>query len=310
MEVKKNSVKAWLLAARPKTLAAAVAPVMVGSSLAYYFGSFKLIPALACLFFAVMMQIAANLINDLYDFLKGSDGENRLGPKRATAQGWIDPKSMKRGIGVVVALASLVGCVLIYYAGYEMILVGCFCVVFAYFYTSGPYPLAYNGLGDVAVVLFFGLIAVGFTCYVQLLAWPWLVSVVGITTGMVVNTLLILNNYRDRDTDKLSGKRTIIVLLGEKFGRHLYFLSGLIAVVVAYISLVYEEAANVEIFRSSSISFSISFPMIYILFHCLTWRKICQIREGERLNSLIGETSRNMLIFSVLLSVSLIVLCR
>ncbi|MCB9016981.1 MAG: 1,4-dihydroxy-2-naphthoate octaprenyltransferase [Paludibacteraceae bacterium] len=310
MEVEKNSVKAWLLAARPKTLAAAVVPVMVGSALAYYYGSFKVVPALACLFFAVMMQIAANLINDLYDFLKGSDGENRLGPLRATAQGWITPECMRIGILVVVVIASLVGSVLLFYGGFRMIFVGAFCVVFAYFYTSGPYPLAYNGLGDVAVVLFFGVVAVGFTCYVQLLEWPWLVTAVGITTGLVVNTLLVLNNYRDRDTDKESGKRTIIVRLGEKFGRFFYFWSGILAATAAYLSLVFDEMSEDASFGTFDITLLLAFPVIYVAFHYFTWRRICVIREGVRLNSLIGETSRNMLVFSVLLSVSLILLCR
>lgn len=304
MEVKVNSLKAWALASRPKTLAAAVAPVAVGSALAFHYESFQLVPALACLFFAMMMQVAANLINDLYDFLKGSDGEDRLGPQRATAQGWITPSAMKKGIFFVVALACLVGSSLILYAGWEMIWVGAFCAVFAYFYTSGPFPLAYNGLGDLAVVIFFGIVAVGFTCYVQWLDWSLLVTVIGLMTGVVVNTLLILNNYRDRDTDKKSGKRTVVVLFGEAFGRYLYLISGLMAALLAF-GILFVESNRPFSYNLSLLGSSI---LVYSLLHIATWRKLSAIREGFALNSLIGETSRNMLVFAVLVSVDLFVL--
>lgn len=297
MDIKVNSLKAWVLASRPKTLAAAVAPVAVGSALACHYGSFRLVPALACLFFAMMMQVAANLINDLYDFLKGSDGDDRLGPLRATAQGWIAPPVMKKGIVAVVAMACLVGSVLICYAGAEMLLVGIFCALFSYFYTSGPYPLAYNGLGDVAVVLFFGLVAVGFTCYVQWLHWSWLVSLIGLATGVVVNTLLILNNYRDRETDKRSGKRTVVVLWGESFGRYFYLVSGLVAAALAFGVLFFRTDSPLGI-RIPCLALSF---LLYTCMHTSTWRKLSAIREGVALNALIGETSRNMLFFALLL---------
>ena len=308
MEVKVNSLKAWLLASRPKTLAAAVAPVMVGLALAYnYYPSIRWVPALACLFFAMMMQIAANLINDLYDFLKGSDGEDRLGPLRATAQGWITPSAMKKGIFVVVALACLVGSTLIFYAGWEMVLVGAFCAVFAYFYTSGPYPLAYNGLGDVAVVVFFGIVAVGFTNYVQWLHWSSLVTGIGLMTGVVVNTLLILNNYRDRDTDKKSGKRTVVVLLGEAFGRYFYLASGLMAAFFAFGLIAFNLFGEEKLSFPYGIYLSLSF-LAYSFLHVSTWRKLSKIREGVALNALIAETSRNMLVFSLLVSIDLVLL--
>ena len=178
-----------------------------------------------------------------------------------------------------------------------MILVGCFCVVFAYFYTSGPYPLAYKGLGDVAVILFFGLIAVGFTCYVQTLYWTNIVVFSGLATGMVVNTLLVLNNYRDRDGDMKAGKRTVVVRFGEPFGRYLYLFSGVLA--VAIVSLV---------FMNEKLCYP-SLTLFYLIPHSLTWRKIGKIRAGKALNTLIGETSRNMLFFSFLFLLGLF-LCR
>jgi len=300
-----TSAQAWLLATRPKTLAAAVVPVLVGCALAYHYYEFQWIPALACLFFAMLMQVAANLINDLFDFLKGCDGEDRSGPLRATAQGWISTSAMKRGIFLTIVLACAIGSTLIYYGGWEMILVGCFCAVFAYFYTSGPYPLAYNGLGDVAVIVFFGLVAVGFTFYVQALFWTKLVVFSGLAIGMVVNTLLVLNNYRDRDTDRKAGKRTVVVRFGEPFGRYLYLFSGVAAVLIVCVVFASEKDPEFT-FVNILVPFLISF---YLIPHFFTWRKIGKIRAGKALNSLIGETSRNMLFFALLLSFGLII-CR
>jgi len=304
-DIKTNSAKAWMLAARPKTLAAAVVPVLVGCALAYYYHAFQWIPALACLFFAMLMQIAANLINDLFDYLKGCDGEDRLGPLRATAQGWISMPAMKKGIFLIILFACLIGSMLIFYGGWEMILVGCFCAAFAYFYTSGPYPLAYNGLGDVAVIVFFGLVAVGFTCYVQTLCWTKVIVFSGLVTGMVVNTLLVLNNYRDRDTDRKSGKRTIVVRLGEPFGRYLYLFSGVLAVLIICVVFLFENSAEFT-YRNFCLPF---FTPFYLIPHYFTWRKISKIKKGKALNALIGETSRNMLFFAFLLSSGLII-CR
>lgn len=298
-EVKQNSLKAWCLAARPKTLAAAVAPVLVGCALAAFYSRFTLIPALACLLFAIAMQIAANLINDLYDFLKGSDGEGRLGPLRATAQGWITPDCMKKGILAVVAFGCLCGSLLMFYVGWQLLFVGIFCVLFAYFYTSGPFPLAYNGLGDVAVVLFFGLVAVGFTAYVQIQAWPMPLTLAGIATGLAVNVLLVLNNYRDVENDAKSGKRTLVVLLGKRFGLYLYLGSGLAAAILSVVTYC--------MLGVSPCWCLLILP--YVVLHGLTWNKIRGIQQPIQLNALIGETSRNMLLFAVLVSAVLLVGC-
>ena len=154
-EVKRNSLQAWILAARPKTLTGAITPDMIGTALAAMDGRFHWLPALICCLFASLMQIAANFINDLFDFLKGTDREDRLGPERACAQGWISPQAMKTGIIITVALACLIGCTLLFFAGWELIIVGVLCVLFAFLYTTGPYPLSYNGWGDVLVIVFF-----------------------------------------------------------------------------------------------------------------------------------------------------------
>mgnify|MGYP002551952916 CR=1 FL=1 len=203
-----------MLAARPKTLTGAAVPVMLGCASAASAGSFDLLPAVLCLLFAFLMQIDANLINDLWDYLKGSDGKDRLGPERACAQGWISPRAMKRGIALITATACATGLCLLFYGGTELIVVGAVCVVFAFLYTAGPYPLAYHGWGDLLVLVFFGFVPVGCTSYVLSGGWTWQTGVVSAACGLAIDTLLTVNNYRDREQDARSGKRTLVVQLG------------------------------------------------------------------------------------------------
>ena len=165
--IEKNSFKAWILASRPKTLAAGSVPVIVASALAAHDGMFNLVPAILCLFFALLAQIASNFSNDYFDYKKKTDNEDRLGPARAVSSGWIDPGMMLVGIFVTITVACLFGMGLIWYGGWEMIIVGIVCVVSLLAYTAGPWPLAYNGLGDVFVLVFFGFVAVIFSNYVQ-----------------------------------------------------------------------------------------------------------------------------------------------
>lgn len=200
-EIKRNSWRAWLLAARPKTLAGAATPVLIGAALAYADGQFQWLPALVCFLFAGLMQIAANFINDLFDCLKGTDREDRLGPERACAQGWISPGAMKLGIIFTIIPACLIGSILLFYAGWQLILVGLLCVIFSFFYTTGPYPLSYNGWGDALVIIFFGFVPVGGTYYVQTLNWTPDVTVASLVCGLIVDTLLVINNYRDREAE-------------------------------------------------------------------------------------------------------------
>lgn len=307
-QVIKNSAKAWWLASRPKTLAAAVTPVVVGCALAYHLGCFRPIPALICLLFAVLMQVAANLINDMIDYLKGSDGEERLGPMRATAQGWISPSAMKKGIIAVVALACLIGLSILLFTTWKLIFVGLACVVFAYLYTSGPYPLSYNGWGDVAVIIFFGVVPVCMTCFVQADTCPVYGTWISVGVGLAINCLLVVNNYRDRDTDKASGKRTIIVKLGEPFGRYFYLANGLVAALIGGAALLYANNLNGSACNSYTI-LAVLLLLPYVALHIATWRKLCEIRAGKALNVLIGKSSRNMLVYAILTSIGL-ALCK
>lgn len=293
--VERNSIRAWILAARPKTLTGAITPVMIGIALAVMDGKFNGIPALTCILFACLMQIAANFINDLFDFLKGTDREDRLGPERACAQGWISAGAMKTGIIITVIIACLVGSVLLFYAGWQLIFVGLLCVLFAFLYTTGPYPLSYNGWGDVLVILFFGFVPVGGTYYVQTLTWTTDVTIASLVCGLIVDTLLVVNNYRDRDADQRSGKRTIIVRFGETFGRYLYLMLGIVA---SWLCIWFAIDGHI---------YAAILPQLYLIFHLRTWEKMVKIHSGKKLNSILGETSRNMLLFGILLSIGLVI---
>ena len=289
--VQQNSLRAWFLAARPKTLSAALVPVVVAAALAWAEGHFRPVPVVLCLVFAALMQVAANFINDLLDFRKGTDREDRLGPERACAQGWVTPAAMRRAIAIVLVAACAAGCGLLFYGGWWLVLVGAACVVFAFLYTT---LLSYCGLGDVLVWLFFGFVPVLGTYYVQAgalspSAW-WLAA----ACGLVVDTLLVVNNYRDRDTDRATGKRTLIVALGEPFGRWFYFSQGVAGYVCAALTALYGH------------TWAALLPLFYVLPHFLTWRKMVQIRSGRALNRTLGFTSRNILLFGFLVAVSLL----
>ena len=291
--IKKNSVQAWFLAIRPKTLTAAMTPVVVASALAYHDNCFQWKPALICLLFAVLAQIISNLANDYFDYKKGSDGKERLGPKRAVAEGWIAPKTMLYATLGLLAVNCILGLLLVFYGGWQLILVGILVALFALAYSGGPYPLAYHGWGDICVFIFFGIVPVGFTYYVQSLQWNLPVTLCGAAVGLVVINILVANNYRDRDTDRSVGKRTSIVLFGESFGRSFYLYNGVIAVIICqyfWLEPAYEVAL---------------YPAIYLYFHIKTWKEMVKIREGKELIPILGKTARNAFVFGLLLSLGL-----
>ena len=292
--VKTNSIKAWILAARPKTLAAAATPVLLGCALAYTDGIFQWIPAILCFLFAFSMQIDANFINDYYDYLKGSDREDRLGPERACAQGWITLPAMKKGMIFITLLSCFWGLLLLKYCGLEMIPVGLLCVLFAFLYTAGPYPLAYHGWGDVLVIVFFGFVPVGCTYYTMAHDWTWNVTIACAACGLVSDLLLMLNNYRDREQDKISGKRTLVVRFGEPAGRWAYLVLGILAV-----GLCSFYAFNGYLMASL-------LPILFLILHFTTWREMVRIYQGKALNIVLGKTARNIVVLGLLLSLGLI----
>lgn len=291
--MKQNSPKAWILAARPKTLTGAAVPVMIGAALAWQDGGalFQWVPAVLCFLFAFIMQIDANFVNDYFDFKKGNDDETRLGPKRACAEGWVTPRAMMTAMMITTVLACLVGLPLIYYGGWEMVGVGALCVVFCFLYTTW---LSYHGMGDVLVLVFFGLVPVCCTYWVCLPASvqtvTWQVVTDAIACGLVIDTLLIVNNFRDHDNDKRAGKRTLIVRVGKEWGSRLYLLCGLLAVVLVLLAGMLSGANG----------WSNCVLVVYLVLHFLTWRRLKRRWEGSVLNLSLAETSRNMLLFGVL----------
>lgn len=298
--VTQNSLRAWLLAARPKTLTGAIIPILLGSALAFSDGQFKAAPALLCALFACGMQIAANFINDLFDFLKGSDREDRLGPQRACAEGWITIPAMKRGIAVSLLLSCLAGLAALLtvwralpYGGWELVLTGATCVLFAFLYTT---KLSYLGWGDTLVLVFFGLVPVCGTYYVQAYTLNADVAVLSLACGLVIDTLLMVNNYRDREQDAVSGKRTLVVRFGKRFGEYLYLGLGIAAVLLCLWFTRTGRLTPMEFLWA---------PCVYLCLHVLTWRKMVRIGSGKELNSILGETSRNMLLLGVLLAAAM-----
>ena len=224
--------KVWLEAARPKTLPAAVIPVVVATALAAAQGRADYGEAAICLTFALLVQIGTNFANDYFDFVKGADTAERVGPRRAVAAGLVSPRAMLGATGAVLAAAFLVGLLLVIEGGWILLPIGVVSLVCAVAYTGGPYPLGYNGLGDVFVFVFFGLVAVGATFYVQAgVPGPdvWLVAA---AVGLLAANLLVANNYRDVETDARAGKRTLVVRFGRRFARWQYGLSSAFALLV------------------------------------------------------------------------------
>ena len=297
-KIKTDSVQAWLLAARPKTLSGAAVPVMIGVALAWvdvpsYIGAeFSWTAALLCLLFSFAMQIDANFINDFFDFANGTDdAETRLGPRRACAQGWVKLDSMKKAIALTTCTACVIGLPLVYYGGFEMIFVGIVCVIFAFLYTTF---FSYQGLGDLLVLVFFGIVPVCCTYYVQLHVVTAQVFLASLACGLVIDALLIVNNFRDRDNDRLAGKNTIIVRLGAKAGLQLYVGVGLAAIILGGTFWM-----NGHILASL-------LPLLYLVLHLFTYLKMKRIYQGKALNLILGETARNIFIYGVLVSVGLL----
>ena len=295
--VKTNSVKAWLLATRPKTLSAAAVPVMIGTAFAWRNTSeqFNWIPAILCLLFAWIMQIDSNLVNDYFDFKKGNDDETRLGPKRACSEGWITSGAMVRGILITTLLGCMTGIPLILYGGLEMVMVGIACVVFCFLYTT---LFSYHGLGDILVLLFFGIIPVCCTYYVCMPLHQQIptgeVIASSIACGLAIDALLIVNNYRDIDNDRSNGKITLAVRLGESKTRRLYESIGYIAAGIMIILVFF------DLYQTDKFIPTYAIYLIYIILHRQSYQEMKRINKGAKLNQVLGLTARNILVFGIL----------
>lgn len=301
--VRVNSLKAWILAARPKTLTGAAVPVMIGIACAvamYGWCGIRVVPAVLCMLFALIMQVDANFINDYFDFMKGTDDEQRLGPKRVCAQGWITASAMRSGLFVTTLLACIVGLPLVYYGGWEMIMVGLACVVFCFLYTIS---FSYIGLGDLLVLVFFGIVPVCMTYWLTapptaLTSIPFAVVLMSIACGLIIDTLLVVNNYRDIENDRRAGKLTLIVRIGERGGLVLYLMLGLVGTILAIVGVVLLDWHDGQ--------WTQSLLIIYTPFHTWAFNEMRYIRKGAELNRVLGMTARNMFIFGLLASAALV----
>ena len=293
VEAPRPTLKTWLMAARPKTLTAALVPVMVGTALAYGLGVGRWLPALAALVGAMLIQIGTNLTNDYYDFKKGADTEERLGPKRVTQSGLIAPGVVLASALTCFGLAVLTGIYLVVEGGWPIVAIGLASVAADYAYTGGPFPLAYHGLGDVFVFIFFGLVAVPGTYYVQSLtvgpaAW-W----AAIPVGAIGTALLVVNNLRDGTTDVKAGKRTLVVRLGTTAGKAEYVLLLAMAYVTPLAMWGLGLASPWVLLALLSAPVAVA-PLKLVLG-----------ARGAALNPALGGTAKLQLVFGLLFSVGL-----
>ena len=290
MSNQKNRLQAWFEAARPKTLPASVSPGVLGCALAYYDGYLTASITVLCFLVAVFAQIASNFANDYFDYKKGADNEDRLGPERAVAQGWITPKAMLAGTFITLGLACLSGLVLVCLTDWRLIFVGIAIALCVLAYSAGPLPLAYNGLGDICVLLFYGVIPVCFTYYVQTMSFSLLTLLLSIAVGLLSVNILVVNNYRDYAQDKAAGKRTTIVLFGKRFGRFFYVVNNILAFILICPLLI--DAPWWILF-----AFGIVFGLMF-----MTSKEVFT-REGKDLNITLAHTARNVFLFALILSV-------
>lgn len=278
--------RAWILASRPPTLPAAFVPVLVGSALAVAHGHFRLGAFLAAFVSALFIQIGTNIANDLFDFQKGADTEERLGPTRVTQSGLLSISEVRAGMWVSFAVAFMTGLYLVYIGGWPILLVGVLGIICGIAYTGGPFPLAYHGLGDVFAFLFFGIIAVCGTYYVHTDTLHWLALWVSLPVAFLVNAILVVNNYRDIDTDRKANKRTLAVRMGPTLTRGHYFFLVAGAYVIPVIWSIQTGRAWVLL---PLITLPLGIKMIRALF----------TRTGTALNPVLKGTGQLHLIYGI-----------
>lgn len=300
----KRQIKIWLECFRLRTLPVSLSGVVIAIGLAKWYGHFKLVPALLCLVFALLAQIVSNTANEYFDYLKGTDKPGRVGPRRGVTEGDISPKTLRNVTFGLLALACAVGCCLIPYGGWWLLPVGIVIALAALAYSTGPYPLSYHGLGELTVFIFFGLVPVNLTYYVQALRWDPLVVLASITTGLLAVNVLLVNNYRDVKDDLEAGKRTSVVIFGRKPAALAYLINGYAG--MGMLSALWVMiAARWGVGRTLPV-WTLLVPIIYLIMHTATWYKLTR-RDGAALNPLLGETARNMLIFTLLLTILFII---
>ncbi|PLX30537.1 MAG: 1,4-dihydroxy-2-naphthoate polyprenyltransferase [Ignavibacteria bacterium] len=284
-------VQAWILAARPKTLPAAVVPVLVGSAVAAAHGLFAWLPALVALVCALLIQVGTNFANDYFDFLKGADSAERIGPLRVVQSGLIKATTVRNAMIGVFALTFILGLYLVYIGGWPILVIGVASLFCAVIYTAGPFPLAYIGLGDVFVFLFFGIVAVTGTYFVQALEWSADAFIASLPVGAISTAILVVNNYRDIDTDRLAGKKTLAVRIGRGATRMEYALLLLLAYAVPLLQAFMQRQP-----------LWLLLPLLSLPF---AWKMFSVIRsttDGGILNGVLAGTGRLLAFYGLLYS--------
>ncbi len=293
-----SSFRVWLLAIRPATLPAAVGPVLVGLGAAVRSGAaLRLDAALACLAVALLLQIVANLANDLADFRRGADTPDRTGPVRVAAAGMVTERQLEVGIGLVIVAAGLVGLYLAVLGGVGMLILGALAVVSALAYTGGPWPYGYRGLGEVFVFAFFGLMAVGVTAYLQAGRVEALFLIAAVPMGALITAILVVNNLRDIPTDRAAGKRTLAVTFGEGFAKGEFY----VALVVAAVTPVLLLAAHLA-------GPAVLLPLLAGLLVPPLVREVHgvgPVSDRRRLNLVLMGTARLSLAYGLLFAIGL-----
>ena len=286
-----GAVAVWILAARPKTLWASISPVVIGIAMAFGDGGFHAPAALVALACSVLIQVATNFANDLFDYQKGADTEARQGPMRVTQAGLVTPGMMRRGILVVLTLTLLGGLYLIWRGGWPAALIGVLSVTAGLLYTGGPRPLGYLGLGDLFVLVFFGPVAVAGTYYVQALTVNATVIIAGLAPGLLSVAILAVNNLRDADEDRRTGKRTLAVRFGPGFTRAEYIIAVVVACILPLVLYLVSGAHPYSVAAVAVIV--VALPAIRRLF----------TTEGPLLNPVLADTARLLLLYSAVFSI-------
>lgn len=286
-----GSARAWILAARPATLTAAFVPVAVGTASAAVAGGLRWLPALAALLGAFAIQIGTNFANDVFDAEKGADTEERLGPTRAVASGLLSNAAVRAGMIAAFGIATLAGVYLTLVAGWPVVAIGVASIASGIAYTGGPYPLGYHGLGDVFVMVFFGFVAVTGTCFVQTGTVESVALAASVPVGALATAILVVNNLRDRETDRLAGKRTLAVRFGRRGAEREYALCLLLAYGV--------PAALAAFFGPWLFLPLLTAPLGFRLFVRL------RREDGAALNPVLVDTAKLLLVHGVLFAAGL-----
>lgn len=289
-------IKHWILAARPKTLPAAMIPVFLGSAIAYSDSVFDFYPASLALICALLIQIGTNFANDYYDFKKGADNEHRIGFIRATSSGLISERTMLYATFLTMGIAFAIGLLLVHHAGYKILVIGLLSLLFGIMYTGGPYPLGYNGLGDIFVFIFFGIVAVMTTYYVQALEWSTKSFYVSLAAGALSTNILVVNNLRDVPTDTVSGKKTLGVLFGERMLKFEYTLLSILSLIVPII-----------LYFIYSYSLFIFLPFITLPLMVKLNKEVWKYNNRSSLNSTLVKTAGHMTFFGLLFAIGIII---